>query len=872
MANKIFAYASRWRQPHILPVFYTLFLAMGALFTILSVLRSHSEEKRAFLLGYSLEKILLGAGLIFLFLLFAVLMVKLIRQPVWSRHLWEIVFENKNVGAIYLWGSVIVFCACWITLFLPYYRVGKLAGYIVQLKPVIVWLAVVSAATMLLILFERGKESIKSIILINKTAVWMAVIIFGLFIFAGIIIFFTGIGVRHPEDYWYGTGVPVLGLQILFALIMGIFLNWLEPRWKERLPFKFDALICLILWLVTAWLWAREPIRPNYFMPDTAKNIMYPYSDSATFDLNSQFALIGQGLFNSQFFDRSLYSAFLTYLHVIFGQNFAQLLTAQAIIYAVFPLIIYLLGKELHSRALGMSAAVLILLRGVNSLVSATWIDLASPKMIMTDFPTAIGVALFILFVIKWLKEPHKIHLAGWAGGLLGLTLMLRIHVLLLLPFVALYIILAGWKIRWNYRIIASLALVIGMVIATTPWEIRNYSNGLPMFYMYYARIQLILRERYGIKGDTYVPPSQSPVAFEPRHSHARVSSAEAELAQPQALFPLEIAGCDSRVCVIANHVFHNLITSVLFLPTSLNLDDLWNVIKERSPFWRAGWMGEGIGIPEGILLTINLAMISLGVGAVWERNKLIGLLPVVIFLAYILSNALALTSGGRYIIPVDWIICVYYMAGLLQVVSWVFRKAGGNSHVEDHQAENKTEAPALYPNPYFKIISTLIIVFMIGSLVPIAELPFERRYKVNTADETLAMLEQKGMFENTGIDRETLSTFLTDPQAQIIVGRLLYPRYYESGDGEMDRHYPYVHLDYPRHVFLVIGPLDVVVQNVIIAGDRSEFITHAADVVVVGCRNKLNLDGLVVFVFSEPSHVYMRSPQLEWKCPLQAP
>lgn len=63
-----------------------------------------------------------------------------------------------------------------------------------------------------------------------------------------------------------------------------------------------------------------------------------------------------------------------------FGQNIDLMMTAQATLFAVFPMVIYLIGRELHSRALGISAAVLILLRGLNSLIASKWIDLASPK------------------------------------------------------------------------------------------------------------------------------------------------------------------------------------------------------------------------------------------------------------------------------------------------------------------------------------------------------------------------------------------------------------------------------------------------------------------------------------------------------------
>jgi hypothetical protein len=163
-------------------------------------------------------------------------------------------------------------------------------------------------------------------------------------------------------------------------------------------------------------------------------------------------------------------------------------------------------------------------------------------------------------------------------------------------------------------------------------------------------------------------------------------------------------------------------------------------------------------------------------------------------------------------------------------------------------------------------------MVFLIGSLIPFAEMPFERRYQSGSVDEVLIMLEQEGMLDQTSFSRSDLDLFLSDPQADLLVGRLLYPRYYPAGEGEMDRHHPYLRLDYSRNVFIVIGPLGSGRQNVIIAGDRSQFITHAADVVVIGCTNKLHMDGLIVFELSDPSHVYMRSPQHELKCPLQDP
>jgi len=529
--------------------------------------------------------------------------------------------------------------------------------------------------------------------------------------------------------------------------------------------------------------------------------------------------------------------------------------------------IVYLLGREIHSRALGVSAAFMIMLRGVNAIAAATWIDLAGPKTMLTDFPTAIGIALIIFFFLKWLKEPLKTHFAVWAGGMLGLTLMLRTHVLMLLPFLIIYMLISV-RPRWKYWMIGSLLLIFGMVSATLPWDIRNRSNGTPMFYVYYSRIQEILRARYGIEEDTFIPPTSAMISevsgFRP---------ADIRGIRQRTVNPLQTGLCEGRVCEFANHYFHNLVTSVLFLPTSFVFDDLWNTVKENTPYWKQDWTGAGFGVPEGLLLTLNLAFISLGIGTAWQRNKFIGLLPAVIFLAYILSNSLAFTSGGRYITPVDWIICIYYVLGLMQVVILGSRLAGVISPFGIWQASIETEFHALpAAAQYLKPLKTLAVVFMIAALIPIAEMPFERRFQINSRDATLAMLEQQGSLNYANLTRDDLSDFLADPQARLIIGRILYPRYYYGGEGEPKRDYPYLSLDYPRLAFITIGPYDNGLENVIIPGDSPKFPLHAEDAVIIGCENYSFLDALAVFILAEPELVYLRSPQPALQCPFPPP
>ncbi|HLA87034.1 MAG TPA: hypothetical protein VJL10_03335, partial [Anaerolineales bacterium] len=106
-----------------LPI-YGGFLTLGTLLTLFISLNSPSDPKNVVLLGYSLERILLGAGLFMLAAALLALTVKLVQQPEQSQHLWDVIFKRKGFSNIDFWMAAIVFLLCWIALFLPSYRLA----------------------------------------------------------------------------------------------------------------------------------------------------------------------------------------------------------------------------------------------------------------------------------------------------------------------------------------------------------------------------------------------------------------------------------------------------------------------------------------------------------------------------------------------------------------------------------------------------------------------------------------------------------------------------------------------------------------------------------------------------------------------------
>lgn len=804
--------------------------------------------------------IFLGLSLFVFALLY--LTAKLVKQPEQAQRLWQF-FINSN--RFYFLFFLLGFTTT-ILLLLPPYRLGDIFSYIFRLRPILIWLSINAGATIYIFVVERTTTSLKSIIAKNQLALKIGTIAFGIFILICGLIALTGIGIQRPEDYWYGAGAPILGIQTLLALgIGGLFLN-VETNAAPKKSAQLEIGICIMLFIFTAVLWIREPARANFFMPDTAKNALYPYSDSATFDIGSQFALIGQGLFNGAYFDRALYSSFLIYLHNFAGQDLEKILNLQVVLYSIFPIIIYLIGKELHSRSLGISAAVLASLRGANSITVAAWVDLASPKMLLTDFPTAIGVALFLLFAIKWFKNSSRLTFAILAGGALGLTLMLRTHVLLLFPALAIFTILLKSRLTWKRIIFGILLASLGMVAATTPWDLRNLKNGNPMFYVYYYRIQTILEQRYQNQESS----GHSSNLVEEK-SHKKVNSNSPAIHTLQ-LFSEETPICnpEKQACKIANHFFHNLISSFLFLPTSLTFDDLWNTVKVISPYWQAGWTGTGLNIQLATFILINLFCVALGIGTAWEKKRWIGIFPLWVFLIYIGANALGLTSSGRYIVPVDWIVCFYYILGLFQIMLWLLRLANLLPNMDDFQsASQRTPSPQSKPTHLFL---SILLIFLLGSTIPLSELPFKQRYKVKEPNALLTELSKAGVIERAGFSYNELADFLAASKAKIIEGRALYPRYYKAGSGEPDTSAYYLPLDYSRLVFTLISPYAINAQGIVVASQQPpNFTMQAVDVIVIGCENTEHyapfIDALVVFTATDAGYVYLKSPEQRLSC-----
>jgi hypothetical protein len=873
----------RWQRVHLVFAVYGLLISISAFVTVYALFSIPSDPRNNIFLGLSLQRLGMVGGMSLAGVISFIFAVKAFRDEPWAGKAWIFLFGQGISAKAIRWAAGLVLTLGLIVSLMPPYRFGEFLDYFIRIAPIVTWLTFAGFLTFILAWIEMYGvhwQHFLSTLRRQKIILTAALISITIFVLIWVLIAKTGMGLLVGDGYWYEAGVPILSLQVIFAFAIGMGVLFLERTLsKDHLPAWSDLLIFFLIWGIAAFLWAREPLRPSFFAPGpyAPDNAFHPYSDAASFDLGSQFALIGQGINNGVFFDRALYMAFLVFLHSLAGQDYVQVVTLQAAIYAIFPAILYLLGKTVHSRSFGMILAVLTTLRGVNGIAAGSMINLANQKQLLTDFPTAIFVAWFALMIVKWLNDPAKNYLyALWAGGVAGLAVMLRTNALFLVLFAAPVVGIVYWRQKLR-GVLVGFLLVIAMFASTFAWGIYNDKS---VFDVYLYRIRLVIEARYS---QPATPAPQGNESQPSRVARAGVlhlaSSVEPKTvnptqwtAAPQS--PVSIAREDDEINIpvfVATHFLHNIITSILILPTTPDFHNLRYTLKSDDSLWQY-WDGD-LSHGTGFFLILNLMLIALGLGVGWKFARLSGLAPLGIFLFYDLSNAFARTSGGRYVVPIDWIVLFYFALGLFQVILWGMTLSGFK---DDHGAINQPTPDSVNNMtwtwmPLKKAPWVILFFLFIGSFLPVSAQIFPRRYEAQSRRELISLLDGEGYLQEMGLNKADLSALSRQSSSfKIINGRALYPRLFWENEGIPKKRNPYSVMEFPRIAFMVIGPSGI--SSVILPRDEAPYFPNASDVIVLGCQKSNYIDALAVVVIKGQTVVYVRQPSSPLQCPLQQP
>jgi hypothetical protein len=321
----------------------------------------------------------------------------------------------------------------------------------------------------------------------------------------------------------------------------------------------------------------------------------------------------------------------------------------------------------------------------------------------------------------------------------------------------------------------------------------------------------------------------------------------------------------------VSAHFFHNQVMALMILPNTFSLQDLPNTLS--APYWQEGMVWNGVlPFEKWVFLLINLALLALGIGVSWKRWKAAGLVPLVVCQVYFLANSLARTSGGRYLLPVDWTLYLYYAVGLFQCIAWLKSLFGK----EENVLSPADEKQPMNTFPYLKGGIAAACFFAVGMLLPVSKSFFPVQYPAQTKAEIIQSLNVDEIAAGK-VDTQVLQNFLASDQSTVIKGRALYPRFYYGGHGE-----PYSPFEpqlspspYPRFTLTLLDPTRSYIVVLPFEDDPGAF-PSVSDAVVIGCydaaRNLVDTYALVIQGENGQDTVYSRSPAVQPACPLPAP
>ncbi len=652
-----------------------------------------------------------------------------------------------------------------------------------------------------------------------------------------VLVSFSRIGITPDAAYWGEPGVPLLGWQFALALLAGLVIALVGLG--TVLPKHIDLLLGAGVWLLAVLVWLSIPTsvtRNSFYAPITPPaNQPFPNSDAGYYDSMAESLLIGQP-YQGQIPTRPLYILLLTGLHLAAGENYPLIIAGQTLVLALIPVLLYFLGRTLHSRAAGVIAALFAIFRESTTIMVSSQTRVSDSRTLLVDLPTLLLVLAACVASVRWL-ERREAKSALLAGGLFGLLLLLRTQSLLIAPVILLVAIISvGFRNRaW---ILPAGVFGAALVLTAVPWVAHNFLDSghftidAPFQYQ-------IIASQYQYTGNLDI-----------NNVDLQGKSVAALLLAFLARDPGFVLG------FLSTHFLATEIDGLLALPLFHAYAGLTSPIDL---YWLT-WNGH-LGLSNILLLLVYLIVIALGLATAWRRLRWAGLVPLVFSLTYALSNGVGRFSGWRYDLPADWIWYFYLAIGIAELLALAMLLFGADPM--------RLFTPRASASPGLMhaicVVPIALGFLLVGALPWIVEGIGLAKYVDQDPVHLAAVLAASPDVQASGLTESSIASFISSPSAVLQSGRILYPRFFSRNLGLASAHpWPaYAPRDFPRLGFLLLNQLrqDVVFPTRQLAGP----FPQAADAIVLGCQRADYVEARLVYL--PAFHAIYMNPPVDGPC-----
>jgi len=458
------------------PIFFLL-SAVEGIVNLASLLHLPADPKNALFFGYSASRL----GVVFLLLVLSAIALWFTFIS-WTNPAWRVrwlapltTYENTFLTALVL--ALAAVAVSWLFLVVTQaYPKGALLPIHQRLAPFINFVLLVGGQFVICITILRNGFS--TIWMTAEKPLFVSGLVIWAMMAAGwIFVALTGFGIVSDSMGWGRRGVPLLSWQVALVWLVSLIFMTLSVRVKKGLqqrkigwPIKhLDWLIAIGLWACAAGVWMSQPtnLYSQNVLPDHAS---YPSRDSAFYELVSQSLLSGNGFLHNEIVPRPLYILSLAIFHLAVGNSYPGIILLQTLILALFPVVLYLIGKAVHSRLAGVFVALLGIFRELTAILATPFGYVSNSKQIMSDFPSALAIAFLVLLLIRWMQDPLRRRIYPLlVGGTLGAIILVRSQAALFGPFIVFFAWLA-YKKNWKRWFLDGVLVTLGVMIVISPW------------------------------------------------------------------------------------------------------------------------------------------------------------------------------------------------------------------------------------------------------------------------------------------------------------------------------------------------------------------------------------------------------------------
>ena len=227
-----------------------------------------------------------------------------------------------------------------------------------------------------------------------------------------------------------------------------------------------------------------------------------------------------------------------------------------------------------------------------------------------------------------------------------------------------------------------------------------------------------------------------------------------------------------------AVHFLNSEISSFRIFPLRDHLNAPEELLESSEPFWETLDSGD-LDVYDLVFYGLGFLVWALGIAASHQRSPHAGLIPLTAILLFNFSTALGRYSAGRYLIPTDWIMMLYFSVGMADLLAVIFRACGGTVPLS---------VPVEGAPPPGE---TVLFLLLTAAAIPLTDRCIPMTFVQDTPAKVMEM---------TG----PLQMECPDENRYYLHALAVYPRYYGPGEGEPESaKQGYETADHGRLVFL---------------------------------------------------------------------